>query len=119
MKDIMFICGKCGNEVDKEAEVCNRCGAKLGNIRCPFCRYTGSPDKFKNDRCPKCGKNKNLSINYTKKKSSKAEPEIKNIYKEKYEEDDFLSKYFPVLFFCLLLSTAGVLVFFLKYFNFF
>ncbi len=54
--DMAYLCGKCGHEVDKRANVCDNCGARLGGIRCPFCNFSGSADAFKNDTCPKCGR---------------------------------------------------------------
>ncbi|HBD93133.1 MAG: hypothetical protein A2015_07025 [Spirochaetes bacterium GWF1_31_7] len=117
MNEVMFICGKCGVEVDKEATVCHKCGAKLGNIRCPFCKYTGIPASFKNDRCPRCGKNRNLKINLKSKKITKKK--LTTISDDSpYEADDFIAHYFPLLFIILLVATGSILIFFLKHFNF-
>jgi uncharacterized membrane protein YvbJ len=53
---MLYICGKCKSIVEKNATVCNKCGARLGKIRCPFCNFTGDLNDFKYDTCPKCGK---------------------------------------------------------------
>jgi uncharacterized membrane protein YvbJ len=53
---IAYLCGKCGREVEKEALVCPNCGAKLGKIICPFCKFRGRITDFKYDTCPKCGR---------------------------------------------------------------
>jgi len=56
--EIAYLCGKCGKEIDKEAIICSYCGAKLGNIRCPFCNFVGSINDFRFDTCPRCGRKK-------------------------------------------------------------
>lgn len=61
---IAYLCGRCKKEVGKKDSVCRHCGAKLGNIKCPFCNFTGDVNDFKYDTCPKCGrKNKIVSLN--------------------------------------------------------
>jgi DNA-directed RNA polymerase subunit RPC12/RpoP len=57
--EISYLCGRCGKEVNKEATICIYCGAKLGNIKCPFCNFEGDINAFKYDTCPKCGRKNN------------------------------------------------------------
>ena len=57
---IAYVCGKCYKEIGKEDAVCKHCGARLGNIKCPFCHFTGNPEDFRNDTCPKCGRKTTL-----------------------------------------------------------
>ena len=64
--EIVYLCGKCGKEVEKEAIICNHCNAKLGKIRCPFCNFIGSIDDFKLDTCPRCGRKNKSSKNLSK-----------------------------------------------------
>lgn len=49
-----YICGRCGNSLDKSARICPQCGVKLGSIRCKHCGFSGSQLDFTNDRCPSC-----------------------------------------------------------------
>jgi uncharacterized membrane protein YvbJ len=65
---IAYLCGKCGKEVEKEALKCRHCGARLGKIVCPFCKFKGSIEDFKLDTCPRCGR-KNDSTAPVKKKN--------------------------------------------------
>ena len=51
-ENMMYICGKCAHEVERDAKVCPYCHANLNNIRCPYCGYVGAPEKFKNNHCP-------------------------------------------------------------------
>lgn len=81
-ESMMYICGKCAHEVERDAKVCPYCHANLNNIRCPYCGFVGAPEKFKNDRCPRCGRSKNISVDYNsvnpeKKSSGKDEIQIK------------------------------------------
>lgn len=119
----MFICGKCGSEVDKEAEICPSCHAKLGNIRCPFCRFVGTAKDFATDRCPRCGKKKTLQVPQIMKKATTnklpAETQTNKYYDDFLpEQETFISRYFPFIFIFLLLFTGGLLIVFLTYFNF-
>lgn len=115
-KSIMFICGKCGNEVGKEDTVCKKCGAKLGKIRCPFCHFTGTASDFKNDKCPRCGKNNKLSnpLNIKNKIITKKSNFYNN---ETIEPENFISKYFIYIFSALSLLIFILLVIFLKNFS--
>ena len=70
-ENMMYICGKCAHEVERDAKVCPFCHANLNNIRCPYCGFIGAPEKFKNDHCPRCGKSKNISIDYNPANSNK------------------------------------------------
>ncbi len=92
--EIAYLCGRCGKEIKKEATVCIHCGAKLGDIRCPFCNFVGSMNDFKYDTCPKCGR-KNNSDPFKKK----------NIIQK---EMPFSSRLFWILFLSLLL-LLGIL----------
>ncbi len=94
---IAYLCGKCGKEVEKSATVCIHCGAKLGNIKCPFCYFTGSVEDFKYDTCPKCGrKNINKNLRFKTQKTDK-------------EFSYFSSKKFWALFLVLIFSLLIVL----------
>lgn len=110
-REILYICGKCGHEVAKDATECSHCHAKLGNIKCPYCHFTGSPEDFKNDRCPRCGRRK---IDYNKGTTRKANA----VQEESTETEGWLSRYFVPLFLVLLAVIGGLLVVFLKHFNF-
>jgi DNA-directed RNA polymerase subunit RPC12/RpoP len=55
----LYTCGRCGKVVDKSSRVCPHCGARLGNIKCKNCGFSGSEEDFIGDRCPRC----NTSIN--------------------------------------------------------
>ena len=70
-ENMMYICGKCAHEVERDAKVCPFCHANLNNIRCPYCGFIGVPEKFKNDHCPRCGRSKNISIDYNPANSKK------------------------------------------------
>lgn len=70
-ENMMYICGKCAHEVERDAKVCPFCHANLNNIRCPYCGFIGAPEKFKNDHCPRCGRSKNISIDYNPANSKK------------------------------------------------
>jgi len=61
-KEIVYLCSKCGKEVNKPDNICYNCGAKLGNIRCPFCNFIGDLNDFKFDTCPRCGRKKFTKI---------------------------------------------------------
>jgi hypothetical protein len=58
----LYTCGRCGKVVDKSSRVCTHCGARLGNIKCKNCGFSGSEEDFVGDRCPRC----NTSINNTR-----------------------------------------------------
>ncbi len=100
--EIMYICGKCGTEVDKEATECPKCHSKLGKIRCPFCNFIGDLKDFKEDTCPRCGR-----------KKKKAESKDNFVYINN-NSNLFSKKLFWFLFF-LLLSILVSLVFFIIY----
>ncbi|MBN2545338.1 MAG: zinc ribbon domain-containing protein [Spirochaetes bacterium] len=95
---IAYLCGKCGKEVEKNATVCMHCGVKLGNIKCPFCYFTGSVEDFKYDTCPKCGR-KNINNIILKGKSQL-----------NYGVNSFSKRKFWFLF--IILSFSLVIVFF-------
>jgi len=121
--EMMYVCGKCYTEVSKDADVCPKCGSKLGKIKCPFCQFTGGVNDFKNDTCPKCGR-KNLNEAPSSNKSSlkpsinkKEAKETKNGENHSYIHVDPLRNKF-LLFFLPLLSLVLFLIFvFLKYFE--
>lgn len=73
-ESMMYICGKCAHEVERDAKVCPFCHANLNNIRCPYCGFVGAPEKFKNDHCPRCGRSKNISVDYNPVNSRKKAP---------------------------------------------
>lgn len=115
-ESMMYICGKCAHEVERDAKVCPFCHANLNNIRCPYCGYVGAPEKFKNDHCPRCGRSKNISVDYStvnsgKKTSAKDEIQIKTdeTSNSKYPEKN--SKFSELLnrfFVPLILILAGL-----------
>jgi len=49
-----FFCDNCGNEVARDAKVCERCGRFFASVRCPSCGYTSGEKAFSNG-CPSCG----------------------------------------------------------------
>ncbi|HOF02035.1 MAG TPA: zinc ribbon domain-containing protein [Spirochaetota bacterium] len=119
MGDVLYICGKCSREIDKEDKICPHCGARLGKIRCPFCKFTGSVQDFKNDYCPKCGKKKSDIDKYIDKKLSTLKKK-KNKSKSISSQSTSLNidgRTFAFLFIFLLSLTALFLWIFLKYFN--
>lgn len=117
MGDVLYICGKCSREIDKEDKICPHCGARLGKIRCPFCGFTGSVQDFKNDYCPKCGKKKSDINKYIDKKLA-AMKKAKS--KSGYFQPSSINidgRTFAFLFIFLLSLTALFLWIFLKYFK--
>ncbi len=105
--EIMYICGKCGAQVDKEATVCPKCHYRLGKIRCPFCNFKGDLEDFKNDTCPRCGRKKNEADENPKIKSILTENKNKNLSK----------RLFWILFFSLLASLFGLILIILYHYN--
>jgi len=103
--EIMYICGKCGAEVEKEAKICPKCNARLGKIKCPFCNFTGDIDDFKNDTCPRCGRKKT-----EKKKESKQ-------LLDKHRNLTFSKKLFWILFFSLTLVLFLLILIILYHYN--
>lgn len=108
--EIMYICGKCGIEVDKEATVCPKCHSRLGKIKCPFCNFVGELEDFKEDTCPRCGR-----------KKIKKDKDNKNINVNKafrsHTKKDFLKRFFWLLFFSLLGILLLLIFFTLYYYN--
>ena len=107
---IAYICGKCSEEIDKEDTICPNCGAKLGNIRCPFCNFVGGVPDFQNDTCPRCGRktqNANNNVNNTEKRSNK---NLKPI-------STFNKKFFWLFFILLIVLTFGLFILFIYYFE--
>jgi uncharacterized membrane protein YvbJ len=49
-----FFCDNCGEEVERNASRCFRCGRYFSSIRCPECGFTGEEKKFAKG-CPVCG----------------------------------------------------------------
>lgn len=49
-----FICENCGKEVPYNAEVCTFCGKLFSGVKCPVCKTSGRPERFRNG-CPTCG----------------------------------------------------------------
>jgi len=108
---IAYICAKCYKEVEKDAKVCKNCGAKLGNIRCPFCNFKGDESDFKNDTCPKCGRkstDKETSLNI---KNQKIEDKSMNF------KSNLSQRYFLFLFVFLIFLLAGIIALFIYYFD--
>jgi hypothetical protein len=106
--EIAYLCGKCGREVKKDSERCIYCGARLGNIRCPFCNFTGSVEDFKEDTCPRCGR----------KKSGKSEPQVKKNKRPANESKQyFFQKYFWVILLTLIFLTGAVFFAILNHFE--
>lgn len=119
-ESMMYICGKCAHEVERDAKVCPFCHANLNNIRCPYCGFVGAPEKFKNDKCPRCGKSKNISVDYNpvnfqRKSSARDEIQIKtgetSIFKNPQKNSKFselLNRFFVPL---ILILTGLALIF--------
>ncbi|HOV14502.1 MAG TPA: zinc ribbon domain-containing protein [Spirochaetota bacterium] len=110
---IAYICGKCHNEVAKDAKVCKNCGAKLGSIRCPFCNFKGEVSDFKDDTCPKCGrKNQNLNEKLKPKESLSSVPDS-----SKTSETNLSQRYFFFFFIFLTISLLIILGLFVYHFD--
>lgn len=102
--EILYLCSKCGKEVGKNDSVCNNCGARLGNIRCPFCNFVGNLNDFRFDTCPRCGRKKFTRIGHKSfNAGSKATIRLS-------------SKLFWFIFFIFLMIIA--FIFFLFLYNF-
>lgn len=119
----MYICGKCAFEVDREAKICPNCHANLSNIKCPYCGYVGEPERFRQDRCPRCGKSKNILMNYGNIKKHAAiqiRQDLPDEEKRKKEEGrfDFMNRFFPSLFIILFASAVFLLTYFFLHFGF-
>lgn len=129
-ENMMYICGKCAHEVERDAKVCPFCHANLNNIRCPYCGFIGAPEKFKNDHCPRCGKSKNISIDYNpvnskKSQSEKDEIQIRgSVDSKKYPNQqvkrnsklsEWLNRFFFPLF--LLLTTLALVLGYLLFYQ--
>jgi DNA-directed RNA polymerase subunit RPC12/RpoP len=106
--NILYICGKCKKEVEKDAKICKYCGAKLGKIKCPYCSFTGEIEDFKNDTCPKCGK--------IKKNGISLQENIKPIIINK-NKLHISTKLFLFLFLLLILCLSISLLIFAIYFK--
>ncbi len=117
MGDVLYICGKCSREIDKEDKICPHCGARLGKIRCPFCGFTGSVQDFKNDYCPKCGKKKSDINKYIDKKLAAMKKSKNKSVNLKPSSLIIDGRTFAFLFIFLLSLTALFLWIFLKYFK--
>lgn len=119
-ESMMYICGKCAHEVERDAKVCPFCHANLNNIRCPYCGFVGAPEKFKNDKCPRCGRSKNISVDYNpvnfqRKSLARDKIQIKtgetNIFKNPQKNNKFselLNRFFVPL---ILILTGLALIF--------
>lgn len=104
--EIMYICGKCGAKVDKEATICPKCNSRLGKIKCPFCNFTGEIEDFKDDTCPRCGRKK--------EKIDKKDNSF--IIKNKYNFS-ISKKVFWLLFFSLLLILFFLILVIIYHYN--
>src|SRR6266850_1456106 len=51
-------CPDCGTHITWTATGCAACGVTFQEIRCAACKYVGLPDRFGDQRCPKCKKDK-------------------------------------------------------------
>lgn len=111
---IAYICGKCHGEISKNDETCPHCGVKLGKIKCPYCGFTGDADDFKNDRCPKCGKHRTLSVPVNIDK-----PHYYRTSPKKTHLTNPPTRYHSYKVGCIVMSIAFVVsvIVFLKYFN--
>ncbi len=103
-KEIVYLCSKCGKEVNKTDDICPSCRVRLGNIRCPFCNFVGNLNDFKYDTCPRCGRKKFTKIGY---RFSRVMPK---------RTFHLSSKLFWFLFFALISMIA--FLFFLFLYNF-
>lgn len=107
--EIVYICGNCAKEIDKEDKVCPHCGSRLGYIKCPFCNFKGDVEDFRDDTCPRCGR-------------KKSEIFSGRIFSDKKKENDtfvhksYIPNYKLLLFVLICLSLIGIVVF-IKYFE--
>ncbi len=51
-----IFCARCQARVKETDEACPSCGELLSGWRCAACGYEGRKSEFRDDRCPKCGK---------------------------------------------------------------
>ena len=111
---VTYICGKCHGEIRKNDEVCPHCGVKLGKIKCPYCGFTGDDKAFKNDRCPKCGKHRILSVPVPIDK-----PHYYRTSKHNVSSQSHPVRHTNYKAGCIIMSIAFVIsvIVFLKYFN--
>jgi predicted RNA-binding Zn-ribbon protein involved in translation (DUF1610 family) len=108
--EIAYLCGKCGREVKKESVRCIHCGARLGNIKCPFCGFTGSVEDFSEDTCPRCGRKKSVEIENRTGKTQVPKPVIKH---------SFFQRCFWIILAVLTILTVAVFFAILKRFEIF
>jgi hypothetical protein len=106
-RSIAYLCGKCGQEVDKEAAICPFCGAGLGDIRCPFCNFRGSVADFRLDTCPRCGRKKDTQVKQ-QSKNKKIQPSMTHF--------SINHRIFWILFIILLGAIFFILYIFFNYF---
>lgn len=114
--EIDYLCGKCGKAVEKDALVCPHCSAKLGNIRCPFCNFTGSPADFSGDTCPRCGRNSREEQASAVKSPQKAPPAKRG--QSFAKKNSIIGQYFWTIFIFLTIIIVGLVVVFLFYYDF-
>jgi DNA-directed RNA polymerase subunit RPC12/RpoP len=57
MNQVQYTCGNCGKPTSRSDSRCPHCGVSFGGIHCKNCGYNGAASEFKNDICPKCGRN--------------------------------------------------------------
>ncbi len=53
-----LVCSDCGTNVPWTAAGCAACGATFREIRCKSCKYVGLTERFKNNTCPRCKKDR-------------------------------------------------------------
>lgn len=107
--EIAYVCGKCGKIIQKEDSICKHCGARLGDIKCPFCNFKGSVDDFKRDTCPRCGRKNTGTTGQAAARGKKT------------GDDNGLSgisaRFYWTFFFGLLIINILLVLFFLYFFG--
>lgn len=114
--EIDYLCGRCGKAVEKDALICPHCSAKLGNIRCPFCNFTGSPRDFSGDTCPRCGRKNSEEESKGGVKPAKGALNRVDTYSNK--KSSLIGKYFWTIFIFLSIMIVGLVILFLFYYDF-
>ncbi|GEM_PF-4829837 len=71
MSYLQYTCGNCGKPTSRSDSRCPHCGVAFGGVHCKNCGYNGAASEFRNDICPKCGRNA-----YTGRKAPQVHKEL-------------------------------------------
>jgi predicted nucleic acid-binding Zn ribbon protein len=101
-----FVCESCGKDVPYNAEVCSHCGRLFSGVKCPVCKTSGRPEKFRNG-CPVCGYLSPKLNNTFNNETAKKYPGLKKIRKNKKTSMGML---FGLLFIMLIAIVAILII---------